>query len=134
MRTDLVTISPEASVRQLARVLSDHGVSGVPVVAEDGTLAGTVTVADVMWLGDELLDVIHGTEPLDSGLGTVRDIMTPDLFGLGPDADLRELLTFFARTGLRRAPVLQEGRLLGIVSATDLLALIAASEDDAPQD
>ena len=51
--------------------------------------------------------------------------MTPDVFGVEPDATIAELAAFFARTGLGRAPVLEDGKLVGIVSVIDLLTILA---------
>lgn len=56
---------------------------------------------------------------------TVRDIMTPDVFGVGPQATLAELGQFFRRNELHRASVLDGGRWVGIFSVTDLLGLVA---------
>jgi CBS domain-containing protein len=48
MTTDVITISPDASVKELAKLLSDHGISGVPVVDSDGKLVGIVSEGDLM--------------------------------------------------------------------------------------
>lgn len=56
---------------------------------------------------------------------TVRQVMTDDVFGVAPEATLAELAAFFARSGLGRAIVQKDGELLGIVSVTDLLELMA---------
>lgn len=136
MTYPVVTISPDASVQELARVLARAGVSGLPVVEADDTVLGTVSVADILWLSDRLVPLLTGggrpatfdRRPLD--LGTVREIMSPDVFGLEPDASMEELCEFFSRTGLHRAPVLEEGKLVGIVSISDLLPLIAGSRPE----
>lgn len=125
MSREVVSVPPSASVRELARVLRRHGVSGVPVVDESGAAVGTVSVSDLLWLGDLL---VPGTDvPSSRALDdrTVGEIMTPDVFGVRPDDSLAELGRFFTRTGLRRAVVLEDGRPAGIVSATDLLGYIA---------
>ena len=48
MTTNVITISPNASVKELAKLLSDHGISGVPVVDNDGKLVGIVSEGDLM--------------------------------------------------------------------------------------
>lgn len=138
MTPDVVTISPDASVPELARVLARTGVSGLPVVEEDGTVVGTVSVADILWLSDQLVPLLAGGwtasyERKPPELGTVRDIMSPDVFGLEPGSSMRELCEFFSRTGLHRAPVLEDGELVGIVSISDLLPLIAGEEPGATE-
>jgi CBS-domain-containing membrane protein len=130
MERRVVTISPSASVRELVDLLCRHGISGVPVVDERDGVVGTVSVTDLMWRsqlfaadGAESPKEDVATRGLDEG--TVRDVMTPDVFGVAPDATLAELVRFFASTGLGRAVVLDGRRLVGIVSAADLLHLIA---------
>lgn len=136
MSREVVTISSDASVQELAALLSRHGISGVPVVDEEGEVIGTVSISDILWLSDRLAPLLGGRAPSGSGkppsveLGTVMEIMTPDVFGVEPTASIQELLRFFSRTGLHRAPVVEGKRPVGIVSATDLLDLIAGAGDE----
>ena len=130
MRRDVVTVSPSASIRELVRLLRKHQISGAPVV-EDGRLLGTVSMSDVLWLGDarslfaeDPTERARAADQLDQR--TVREIMSASIFGVEPDATLAELATFFARSALGRAIVHRDRVLLGIVSATDLIDLIAA--------
>lgn len=138
MRVELVTIGPDATLAELARLLRDRGVSGVPVVDDDGEVVGTVSVTDLLWLSDRILaspsaSTARGSpEPLASR--TVREIMTPDAFGVPPDAGVDELLDFFSRTGLHRALVVEGSRVVGIVSMTDLLGLLGGEESAPPPD
>lgn len=136
MRRDVITISADAPVRELARLLRERGISGVPVVNGDGDVVGTVSITDILWLSDRLVPLLGGRttegpsgkeapeERVDLGLGVVRDIMTADVFGLPPTATLQELLEFVSRTGLHRVPVLEDRKVVGIVTASDLLGLL----------
>jgi CBS-domain-containing membrane protein len=132
MREEVVTVSPSDSIRKLTQTLRRHGVSGVPVVEGDRRVVGTVSVSDLMWLSEWFAE---GGRANETGVAEhldekkVRDVMTPDVFGVGPEASLAELARFFARTGLRRAVVLDHGKLVGIVSVIDLLDLIADQSD-----
>lgn len=63
-----------------------------------------------------------------AGEPTARDVMTPDVFGIAPGATVPELAAFLVRAGVHRALVLDGGRLVGIVSVTDLLPVIAEVE------
>lgn len=129
MKRDVITASPDDGVRDLARLLHEHDVSGVVVVSDDGEVVGTVSVTDILWLSDRIGPLLAGTgedaRHTASDLGTVEDVMTADVFSLEPDASVYQLLDFFSRTGLHRAPIIEDGRLVGIVSASDLVALIA---------
>lgn len=130
MRRDVVTVSPSTSLRELVRMLRHHGISGAPVVDPARKVVGMVSESDLMWLADRLAseagasrDPAGATQLLDEK--TVADIMTADVFGVGPEASLPELARFFARTGLGRAAVSQNGDLLGIVSIIGLLDVLA---------
>lgn len=126
MYTDVVTVAPTATVRELARLLWRNAISGAPVVS-DGKVVGLVSSTDVLWLADRMEgDPAHSFfdwTGLDRYM--VADIMTPDVFGVAPTAGLEELRAFFVRTGVHRAPVLEGGRLVGIVSLTDVLGIVA---------
>jgi CBS-domain-containing membrane protein len=129
MRRDITTISPDATVAELARLLRSRALTGIPVVDAEGAAIGTVSVTDLLWLSDQVRPTPSALRTGDrwEGLGgkTVREVMTPDVFGVSPEASIEDLLEFFARTGLHRAMVLEAGKVVGIVSATDLLGLIA---------
>jgi CBS domain-containing membrane protein len=130
MRRDVVTASPANTVRELVDLLRRHGISGAPVVDQARRVVGMVSETDLMWLADWFAEEpgSHGVrsraaEHLDQK--TVGDVMTADVFGVASHASLAELAAFFARTGLGRAVVLKDGKLLGIVSAIDLLGVLA---------
>lgn len=130
MRREIVTIRPEASLNELVELLDEHGVSGLPVVERSGRAVGMVSVSDLLWRLGEVEAAVRerghsGCGRQEIGLRSVRDVMTPDLFGVASTASLDELLAFFARTGLHRALVLEGDHVIGIVSGTDLLSLIA---------
>jgi CBS domain-containing protein len=134
MRQPVVTISPTASLRELISLFRRSGVSGVPVVDIERNVLGTVSVTDLLWLSDLLTEEEEGggataraAKKLDET--TVRDVMTPDVFGVEPHASLAEVGAFFARTGLGRAVVLDGGQIVGIVSVIDLLSLLAGEPE-----
>jgi CBS domain-containing protein len=130
LRREVVTIAPTASVRDLAALLARHGVSGVPVVDAGGRLVGMVSSTDILWLLDRLgARSFSGMEVFSGPLldeTVVRDIMTPDVFGVNSTTTIGELLDFFIRTSVHRAVVADGGALSGIVSLTDVLGLMIA--------
>jgi CBS domain-containing protein len=127
MREDVITISPSASIRELTHLLRRHRISGVPVVDDDRRVVGTVSVSDLMWLSEWYAEggQFGDRAPAHLDEKKVRDVMTPDVFGVESDSSLAELASFFSRTGLGRAVVRENGKLVGIVSVIDLLGLIA---------
>jgi CBS domain-containing protein len=125
MQRDVVTISPDASVSDLIRTLRDNAIGGMPVVGADDELLGAVSSTDILWLAgseDEHMAAFMAPSTLTSR--TVRDIMTPDVFGVRPDTGLAELRRFFARTGVQRALVVEDNRVVGIVTLSDVLGTL----------
>jgi len=130
MRRDMVTVVPTTSMGELVDLLRENGISGVPVVEVGRGVVGTVSISDLMWLSEWLAG--EAARPAEKRVASarhldgrrVRDVMTPDVFGVAPDASLAELANFFSRTGLGRAVVVDRGQLVGIVSVIDLLGLI----------
>jgi len=128
MTRDVATVTPDASIRELAELMHDHRVHGVPVV-EDGRVVGVVSSSDVLWFAER----VDRPEPAPPDYDPwdhldefrVRDIMTADYFGVSPSATLDELRRFFERTGVHRALVLDGESLVGIVSLSDLIGAIA---------
>jgi CBS domain-containing membrane protein len=125
MQRDVVSIGPDATVADLIRQLRDHGIGGMPVVDEQGELLGTVSSTDVLWLAGS--EDEHSTTFLSAATlneRTVRDIMTPDVFGVRPGAGLGALRRFFARTSVQRALVVDDNRVVGIVTLSDVLGTL----------
>ncbi|MBU2603703.1 MAG: CBS domain-containing protein [Actinobacteria bacterium] len=141
MKADVVTIGPTATVRELAELLSTHEISGVPVVNESGDLVGVVTEGDVI-LQDADLHFPHYLQFLDSIIylesvrkfeerfrktfgNRVADVMSTDVVTVSPDASIHEVTTLMADNGVNRVPVLEEGRLVGIITRGDVVRAIA---------
>lgn len=109
MTTDLVTVSPDDSVQELARVLTDRGISGAPVLAPDGGLVGIVSEADVIGKrGSRVADVMQRTV-----------ISVPD------DTPLPDVASIMSMNGINRVPITRDAALVGIVTRTDLVRAIA---------
>jgi CBS domain-containing protein len=129
MRRDVITVSPSATIRDVVRLFRRHGISGAPVVDDRGLAIGMISESDLTWLMSRF--VWNGTDgpPGDATANLsdliVSDVMTGDVFGVAPDSTMSELAAFFARTGLGRAVVLENGELRGIVSVSDLLGVFA---------
>ncbi len=131
-----VTVTPDKPLGEAAEAMLDAGVSGLPVVDEQGRLVGIVTEAD--FLAEEakrerrsrrLLDVLFGDERL-SGAERVADIMSPDPMTVGEGAPLPSAARLMVENNVKRLPVVDEGgRLVGIVSRADVLQAFAQSDE-----
>ena len=115
-RTDVVTADPDATISELAFAMANERVGSV-VVTEGEAPVGIVTDRDIA------LDVL-GTGA-DPGEWTARDVMTSDLATASPDDGVMEVVHLMSEASVRRLPLVEDGRLVGIVTLDDLLVLLA---------
>jgi CBS domain-containing protein len=111
MSPRLITISPDASLVDVARELAAHDIGAVPVVEKD-ELVGIVTTSD-------LVHLLHDRTRLDSKVA--RDIMSPHPIGTDEFATVDEAIGIMRNASIRHLPVTREGRLVGIVTHADLI-------------
>jgi CBS domain-containing protein len=107
MTSEVITVAPEARVEQAAAALLQYRVTCLPVVDAGGNVVGMVNDHDVI-----------GAEG-----HTAQEIMTTQVITVSPDTSLEEVSHILKH--LYRVPVVQAGRLVGLVSRTDLLKCIA---------
>ena len=112
MNPSVVTITPQESASLAARLLSRHNLGALPVCGNDGGLRGIVTDRDI---------VLHCIAAEDDPAQTqVKDIMTRNCAVVSPDDDAREATRLMAARQVRRLPVLEGGKVVGMVSLGDL--------------
>ena len=114
MSQRLVTFRPDMDILEAVRVLIDKRISGAPVLDQLGNLVGMLTERDCLKVA---LDASYYRE---SG-GKVESFMTPAVINVSADTPAVEIAERFATSHLRRLPVLENGRLIGIVSRRDVL-------------
>ena len=112
MNPSVVTIEPTASAALAARLISRHNVGALPVCGADRRLRGMVTDRDIV------LRCVAAEE--DPAQTLVRGIMTRGCTAVSPRDDCREATRLMSVYQVRRLPVVEEGRLVGIVSLADL--------------
>ena len=112
MSRDVVTVSPEETVAVAARLLSRYNIGAVPVCERDGRLRGVVTDRDIV-----LRCVAAEKAPERTA---VREIMTRRVLSVGPKEDAEAAAALMAREQVRRLPVAQDGRIVGVLSLGDL--------------
>lgn len=118
MHTDVVTIAPESSISDLVRLLADTRVSGLPVVDPTGRVVGVVSATDVLQAAGEQDDTKARSTMFEHTM--VRDIMTPNPQVIAPDANAREAAQQMLYSEVRRLFVEDQGRLVGVISQTDI--------------
>ena len=112
MSQGVVSITPGESAALAARLLSRHNVGSLPVCGEDGRLRGIVTDRDIV------LRCVAAEE--DPSKVPVRDIMSRTCAVVSPNDDAREASRMMAAAQVRRLPVTEEGKVVGMVSLGDL--------------
>ena len=135
MTTKVVTVSPGNSIRHAAQIMLDHGVSGLPVVDDEGRLVGIITEGDLLRRSELGLPGIAASLPAEDYIRShgwdVGDVMTADVTAIDPDVPIDRVAATMAENRVKRLPVVEDGRLVGIVSRADLLRFIAVAQSGA---
>jgi CBS domain-containing protein len=147
MTREVVTISPDTTVAEAARLMLDRRISGLPVVDRTGALVGLVTEGDLLRRGETGTDRRHSAWlALLLGPGHLAreyahehgrrcdEVMARKLVTVAPETRLAEVVHAMERHRIKRVPVVQNERLVGIISRANLLdALARALEAVSPR-
>jgi CBS domain-containing protein len=145
MTTKVITVAPETSVQDLAALLGNHGISGVPVVDAANTLIGVVSEGDLLHRAEtgterrterrraRWLDTFAGDRDLarhyvKSHGRAVRDIMTRDVITVTETTELDEIANLLETKRIKRVPVVRDGKVIGIVSRANLVRALVATK------
>ena len=144
MDADPATVKLDTSVEDVARLLGTHELHGVPVVNEAGRCVGIVTENDLVMADEEgdlhiphyielfgglvFLEPVRGFERrLKKAIAaTVKDMMTADPTTIGPDEDVHAAARVISESGHNRLPVVEHGRLVGVITRADVLRALTA--------
>jgi CBS domain-containing protein len=134
-----ITIEPDASVTRAVRLMLQNKISGLPVVDANGQLVGMVTEGDFLRRGElgtkrqrpRWLEFLLGpgklaTEYVQSSGQKVSQVMTQEPRTITPETPLEEVVGLMERHRIKRLPVVQDGKLVGIVSRANLLHALAS--------
>jgi CBS domain-containing protein len=139
------TARPDASVAEVARILSDNEISAVPVCDAAGQLLGMLSEGDLLrpvgktnatkrawWLNV----LAEGTELAPSFLECIsvenqraRNLMVGPVITASPHATIPELADLLTRHRIKRVPIVEDGKVVGIVSRADLVLTLARTPD-----
>jgi CBS domain-containing protein len=144
MTTNVITVGPDTPVQEVAKILSERSISGVPVVDPENRLVGIVSEGDLLHrveTGTERraqrrrrswwLDTIGSDEELardyvKSHGRTVKDVMTREVITASDTTELAEIANLLETKRIKRVPVVRDGKLVGIVSRANLVRALAA--------
>ena len=143
MTTDVVSVKRDTSINEIAKLMGARDISGVPVLDDSGGVVGIVTELDLI-VRNTRLDVPHFLQILDLGriplelpsqyrhrlqhmLGArAEDVMSHEVVTVGPDDDVEKLAELMVKQRVNPVPVVENGKLVGIVSRADLIDMMAA--------
>jgi CBS domain-containing protein len=117
MNTRVITIGKDEDICEAIRMMALNNITGLPVIDDDGTLVGIITEKDVLVLLCNSLD----STKLDQAVGKVGDFMTSNVVCFEPQDDLSDIAECLSLNSFRRVPILDNGRLVGIISRRDVI-------------
>lgn len=146
MTIGAITVRPDSTVGHAARVMVEHGVSGLPVVDAYGKLVGIISELDLL-RRDELgtadvrerwLDFWEDADKLAQHYARqhgrkVEDVMSHNVVSVGPNDLVSDIVQRMEANRIKRVPVVDEGRVVGIVSSSNLLSVLARLPAAPPQ-
>jgi CBS domain-containing protein len=148
MTTDVITVDPDMTVQDLAKLLAERGISGAPVVDASERLVGIVSEGDLLhraeigtarrhrerrrswWLDDFASDLAR--DYIRSHGRTVKDIMTRDVVTVTEDIDLGEVAALLEAKRIKRVPVTRDGKVIGIITRANLVRALASTKSTPP--
>ena len=138
MNAPAITVGPATSVADAAEIMLDRRVSGLPVTDGNGNLVGIVSEADFLHRGEleterkrsRLLEFLTSPGKLAdeyvlSHGRKIEEVMTPEVVTVAPDAELSVAVGLMEKHGIKRLPVVVQGKVIGMVCRSDLLRALA---------
>jgi CBS domain-containing protein len=138
MVSAVISVRPNARVEEVAGILLANRISAVPVMDEEGELLGIVSEGDLMrrpeagterrrswWLEHLMGKQVLAAEYVKSHSHKISDVMTRSVITATPDTPLGEIATLLEKNRIKRVPIVQNGKVVGIVSRANLLQALA---------
>lgn len=133
MTSDVVTVKPDTSLKELAGILKKHRINGVPVVNEDGSVEGVITMTDLLKI---LKDINYwdNIEKLKPGIGvkdaflrekehaTVAKKMTRQVSTISENDSVEHAVDLMFRQNIHTIPVVKDDKLIGVIGETDIVS------------
>jgi CBS domain-containing protein len=137
MTEDVVTVSPQTPLKEVARLLGEWRISGVPVVGSEGNVLGVVSESDILWKEEvgrrrrlEWLRALDARGRLKCAAVNAGDAMTSPAVMIDEGAFVSDAARLMLDRGVKRLVVLASGRLVGIVTRADLIRAFARGDNE----
>jgi len=141
MSKEVITVGMKTSVSELAEILWKNRISGVPVLDESGIVVSVVTESDLIDQTKKIhiptmISILDSVIFLESSRktekeikkmagNTVQDICSMELVSVSEDTGLDEIATIMAEKSVHTLPVIQDGKLVGVIGKSDIIRSIA---------
>ena len=146
MTRDLISVTPDATVLQAARLMLQHHISGLPVVDASGKLVGILSEGDFLrrretatqrrrsrWLEFLMGPGKIASEYTQSHGSKVAEVMTSDVRTVGEDTDLEKIVELMEKHRIKRVPVMRDDKIVGIVTRSNLMhAMVSMARSTPP--
>jgi len=140
MTRDVVTVTPDTSLKDVARKLVELGISGTPVVDDDGSIVGVISEADLLTKerrepedGGALARLMRRADPAEKAkyaARTAREAMTSPAITIEGYWTIPTAAQVMLDRSVNRLPVVRQGRLVGVVTRADLVRAFARSDEE----
>jgi len=137
MTSNVVSVMPDSSILQAARLMLQKNISGLPVVTSAGDLVGMITEGDFLrraetatqrrrsrWIEFLLGPGKLADDYVRSSGRKVQEVMTQEVFTVAPDAPLQDIVQLMERHRIKRVPVVSGRRVVGVISRANLLRAV----------
>jgi CBS domain-containing protein len=144
MTRKVITVGPDSCVQDTAKLLLENGISAAPVVDGNGDLVGIISEGDLMrrpeagterrrswWLDAMANTEFLADEYVRSHSRRVADVMTRKVIAATPETPVRDIAHLLEKNGVKRVPVVEGSKVVGIVSRANLLHALASLGKDA---
>ena len=146
MTKEVITVQPETEVVHAAKMLLEHHINGLPVVDKEGHLKGILCQTDLVVQQRKIplpsfFIILDSFVPLTSPKNiekelrkmsaiTVKEAMTPDPITVDPETSLEDIATLMVKHKIHTLPVLDQGRIVGIIGKEDILRTLMSGEKE----
>ncbi len=140
MIRDVITVGPDDEVSYAAKLLADRDISALPVVDERRRIVGILSEADLLereeigtekhrpwWLEAVTPSTLLAADYARSHGRKVRELMSEEVITAKPDTPLSEIAALLERNRIKRVPIVEDGKLIGIVSRANLIQALASA-------
>lgn len=137
MTRQVVTVTPDATIEEAARLMLQHRISGLPVTNSDGVVLGILTEGDLLRRTETGTEKQHARwiaflvgpgrlaqEYVRAHARKVNEVMTETVFSVAPRTPLSDVVALMEAKHVKRLPVIEEGRVVGILSRANLMAAL----------